>query len=321
MPHCRRPRTFGFFAALILVAMAGLALASPSAARRPGGPGTRASLRVQPTPPTQTPAQPQAPTPAAPGDEQIWQDFLAWFKTIPPGPNPLVAYGEELARRQVPKEEIERRTGVIMRFFGTRTDGFEVFYDKSYRRPATGDPQKDGYASAPSAFLIGAVKDLKPGTALDVGMGQGRNAVELARRGWTVTGFDLSGEGVAAATRNAQAAGVRLAAIKSDYASFDFGRQAWDLLVLTFAWAPIDDPAFVERLRASLKPGGLVVFENFVTTPELPYPPMVKALPPGGTRAAFNGFEIVSYEEELGTGDWGGPGSFLVRMVARRSAV
>ncbi len=299
MTERRLSRASRFFAALIVIGIAGPAVTSPAA-----------QPRAQ--------ARPQAAVQAAPGDEQVWQDFLAWFKTIPPGPNPLAAYGEELARRQLPKEEIERRTGVIRRFFGTRTDGFEVFYDKSYRRPATGDPQKDGYASTPSAFVIGAVKDLEPGAALDIGMGQGRNAVELARRGWTVTGFDLSGEGVAAAKRNALAAGVGLTAIKSDYASFDFGRQAWDLLVLTFAWAPIDDPAFVERLRTSLKPGGLVVFENFVATQELPYPPMVKALPPGGARAAFEGFEIVSYEEELGTGDWGGPGSFLVRMVARK---
>ena len=45
---------------------------------------------------------------------------------------------------------------------------------------------------------------------------------------------------------------------------------------------------------------------------------MVRALPPGGTRAAFAGFEIVSYEELTGTGDWGGPDSDLVRMVARK---
>jgi predicted O-methyltransferase YrrM len=87
---------------------------------------------------------------------------------------------------------------------------------------------------------------------------------------------------------------------------------------MIFAWAPIDEPAFVERVRASLKPGGLVILENFVSTPERPRPPMVRALPPGGTRAAFAGFEIVSYEELTGTGDWGGPDSDLVRMVARK---
>jgi hypothetical protein len=45
---------------------------------------------------------------------------------------------------------------------------------------------------------------------------------------------------------------------------------------------------------------------------------MVRALPPGATREALAGFEIVSYEEINGTGDWGGPGSNLVRTVARK---
>jgi len=87
---------------------------------------------------------------------------------------------------------------------------------------------------------------------------------------------------------------------------------------MIFAWAPVDEPAFVERVKASLKPGGLVVFENFVSTPERPHPPMVRALPPGGTRAAFAGFEILSYAELVATADWGGPDSEVVRMVARK---
>lgn len=262
--------------------------------------------------PAQGPAQP------APADEKVWTDFLAWFKAAPSGGDPLGAYAAELGRQTVPKAEIDRRLGLIARFFGTRLEGIELFYDRAYSRPATGKPEVDGFASAPSEFLIGAVKGLKPGLALDVGMGQGRNAVELARQGWTVTGFDLSGEAVAAAARNAQAAGVRITPIKSDYASFDFGREAWDLVLMTFAWAPVSDPAFVERIRASLKTGGLVVFEHFVDTPERRYAPMIRALQPGALKEYFSGFDIVSYEETTGLGDWGGPGSRLVRMVARK---
>ena len=264
----------------------------------------------------QAPARDQ--TPAQPADEKVWTDFLAWFKTAPPGIDPLGGYAAELERQKVAKPEIDRRFGVIMRFFATRTEGVETFYDRAYVRPATGRPEQDGFASVPSEFLIGAVKGLKPGRALDVGMGQGRNAVELARRGWIVTGFDVSSEGVAAAARNAQAAGVKIASIKADYASFDFGKDAWDLVVMTFAWAPVDDPAFVARIEASLRTGGLVLFEHFVDTPERPYAPMVRALRPGALRECFAGFEIVSYEELTGTGDWGGPDSRLVRMIARK---
>jgi SAM-dependent methyltransferase len=256
---------------------------------------------------------------APPDDEQVWKAFIAWFKAAPAGTDAFRLYGEELARQGLPRPEIERRFGVITRLFATRPEGAEVFYDKTFSRPAlTGRPEEDGFASVPSEFLLAAVKDVPPGRALDLGMGQGRNAVALAAKGWAVTGVDVSGEAVAAAARNAGKAGVKITGIKSDYASFDFGRESWALMAMIFAWAPIDDPAFVERVRLSLKPGGLVVFENFVSTPERPRAPMVRALPPGATRAAFAGFEIVSYEELRGTGDWGGPDSDLVRMVARK---
>jgi SAM-dependent methyltransferase len=292
----RRPL---FIATAILVAAAGAA--------------TLVASQTQVPPPAATQAQAMA------GDEQVWKEFIAWFKAAPAGGDPFRLYGEELSKQGLAKEEIGRRFGVITRLFATRPEGAEVFYDRTFSRPAlTGRPEVDGFASVPSEFLVGAIKEVRPGRALDLGMGQGRNAVALAKKGWTVTGVDVSGEAVAAAGRNADKAGVKIKAIKSDYASFDLGRETWDLVVMVFAWAPVDEPAFVERVKASLKPGGLVVFENFVSTPERPRPPMVRALPPGGTRAAFAGFEIVSYEELTDTGDWGGPDSPLVRMVARK---
>ncbi len=295
-----KPRPVLANVAMFVVAAAGAVLIASQA-------------RVQAT--ASTPTQIQAPA----GDDQVWKDFIAWFKTAPAGADAFRLYGEELARQGLTREEIGRRFGIITRLFATKPEGAEVFYDKTFSRPAlTGRPEVDGFASVPSEFLMGAVQDVAPGRALDLGMGQGRNAVALAAKGWAVTGVDVSGEAVGAAARNADKAGVKITGIKSDYASFDFGRESWDLVAMIFAWAPIDEAAFVERVRASLKPGGLVVFENFFNTPEQPRAPMVRALPPGGTRAAFAGFEIVSYEELKGTGDWGGPDSNLVRMVARK---
>jgi len=50
------------------------------------------------------------------------------------------------------------------------------------------------FVRQPTAVLVSAVKERRPGKALDIGMGQGRNAVFLAQKGWDVTGFDPSGE-------------------------------------------------------------------------------------------------------------------------------
>src|SRR5262245_43630304 len=60
------------------------------------------------------------------------------------------------------------------------------FYDKVY------SSQPEFFSAAPNAFLVRIMSDRRPGTALDVGMGQGRNAIWLAERGWNVTGFDIS---------------------------------------------------------------------------------------------------------------------------------
>ena len=147
-------------------------------------------------------------------------------------------------------------------------------------------------------------------------MGQGRNAVYLATQGWTVTGFDLSGEGVKAAVTNAAKAGVRLDAVKASYADFDFGTAKWDLIVLIFAWAPIDDPAFVARLARSLRPNGRIVFEHFIDDPAAPRPPIMHALKPGQLREALKDFRLDRYEELTDLGDWGGPDKQLVRAVA-----
>ena len=149
-------------------------------------------------------------------------------------------------------------------------------------------------------------------------MGQGRNAVYLAQRGWNVTGFDISGGALAAAESNAKKAGVSITTTKASYDNFDFGTGKWDLIVLTFAWAPMSDPAFVARLGTGLRKDGRIVFEHFLDRPEQPRPDGVRALKPGQLRSIFSAFAIESYEESEGTGDCGGPGSRLVRAIARK---
>ena len=62
----------------------------------------------------------------------------------------------------------------------------------------------------PNAFLMEVASGLKPGDALDIGMGNGRNALYLARAGWNVTGFDTASVGVAKARAAATEAKVAL---------------------------------------------------------------------------------------------------------------
>lgn len=258
-----------------------------------------------------------APMQTQAGPEEVWRGFMSWFKTAPPDPNPARGYFLKLQQEGVSAAEIERQAGIIKRLFFSSPEAVEIYYDRAFTRKPTGDPAMD-VPTSPSAFLCTAVKDLRPGAALDAGMGQGRNAIYLAQRGWSVTGFDISGGALAAAEANAKKAGVSISAVKASYDDFDFGVGKWDLVVLTFAWAPMSDPAFVARVGAGLRSNGRIVFEHFLDSPEQPRPAGVRALKPGQLRSIFSAFAIESYEELEETGDWGGPGSRLVRALARK---
>jgi hypothetical protein len=76
-------------------------------------------------------------------------------------------------------------------------------YDKVYG----GVPE---FRTEPNRLLVEAVAQRTPGKALDVGMGQGRNALFLAAQGWSVTGFDVSEMGLARARRQRRRLGIRL---------------------------------------------------------------------------------------------------------------
>jgi len=252
-----------------------------------------------------------------PDDNAVWSAFVSWFRTAPEEPDLFGIYAAKLGAEGVPAAEVRRRLEAIVRMFSERIEGAEIFYDRAYSRPVTGNPALDA-PSAPSDFVVDAAKGLKPGTALDLGTGQGRNAVYLAGQGWDVTGLDISQAGLDAAQANAAKAGVGIRTVKCAYEACDLGVDRWDLIAVIFAWAPVQEPSFVARLRASLKPGGVILFEHFIDKPDEPHAPMVRALKPNELKTHFADFELVSYEETEMTADWGGPGSIVVRMVARK---
>jgi SAM-dependent methyltransferase len=112
------------------------------------------------------------------------------------------------------------------------------------------------YNPQPSKFLMEMVKARKPGLALDVSMGQGRNALYLASQGWRVTGIDISDEGIRQAREAAVARKLTIEAINADANTWDYGVEKWDLVVLIYT--SCDEKV----VRRSLKRGGLVVSER-----------------------------------------------------------
>ncbi len=170
----------------------------------------------------------------------------------------------------------------------------------------------------PNRLLVDAVRAIKPGRALDVGMGQGRNAIYLASAGWDVTGFDVSSEGLRLARADAKARGVKINTVYSADTDFDFGHRDWDLIAFLY----VGTREFVDRAFAGLKPGGLVVAEAFgnASDPSRAGDPVTWA--PGEMRKLFErvGFQIVQYAEPTDIADYGRAKVPLVRLVARKPA-
>ncbi len=79
-------------------------------------------------------------------------------------------------------------------------------------------------------LLRQTTKTMQPGKALCVAMGQGRNALYLARNGWEVTGFDLVDGAVGYAVEQAKKEQIELLMEIASFDTYDFGNNKWDLI-------------------------------------------------------------------------------------------
>lgn len=172
-----------------------------------------------------------------------------------------------------------------------------------------------GFNLQPNQLLVDTVKGKKPGTALDLAMGQGRNAVFLATQGWKVTGVDISVQGMKVAREAAAAKKVKLETIDADLEKYDPGKDRWDLVTLIYAG---DDHALIERVKPSLKKGGLFVVEFFAK--DVMKGSGIGGFAPGELGALFkDGFKILVDAEVEDIADWvGRRKAKLARFVAQK---
>lgn len=181
-------------------------------------------------------------------------------------------------------------------------------WNDAFRREAGFNPQ-------PNALLADSIKGVKPGKALDVGMGQGRNSVHLATLGWDVTGMDPAEVGLAIARQSAQRAKVRITPVLQTAEEFEWGHEQWDLIAVIY----MNPRSLKEQIRASLKPGGLLVVEGF-------HRDAIKNSKIGEgvvydtneLRDMLPDFEVVRYEEPVALPDFGPEKVRLVRLIARK---
>lgn len=116
------------------------------------------------------------------------------------------------------------------------------------------------WTATPNRFLVTELAGLEPGAALDVGCGEGRNAVWLAQQGWRVTGVDFSGVGLDKARRLADARGVGVDWVRADLRSYQPPAGAYDLIVVLYLHLPAGERREVHAALARvLRFGGILL--------------------------------------------------------------
>lgn len=116
------------------------------------------------------------------------------------------------------------------------------------------------WTAEPNRFLVEEVADLSPGRALDLGCGEGRNAVWLAECGWRVTAVDFSAVALGKARALARARGVEVELVEADLGTYSPTAGGFDLVLLLYIHVPADlRRAILGRARDALAPGGTLL--------------------------------------------------------------
>ncbi len=122
------------------------------------------------------------------------------------------------------------------------------------------EPGEAMWSGRPNGRLVVEVADLTPDRALDVGCGEGADAIWLARHGWTVTAIDVSEVAVGRARAAAELAGVVVEWICGDALQMAFAAGSFALVSMQYPALPkAAGEVAVRALLDTVRPGGLLL--------------------------------------------------------------
>jgi 2-polyprenyl-3-methyl-5-hydroxy-6-metoxy-1,4-benzoquinol methylase len=203
-----------------------------------------------------TAQQPPTSSTATPQEVAIYETFRAWITMQPREVQDAADAGVYERYAAVLRKQGKPETDVTATIAALKAMGDRAEVER-WNRILTA--QQPAFNTSPNAFLVAVTKGLKPGRALDVGMGQGRNTIYLAQQGWESVGFDPAGRAVEAARAHAEKLGVKITTQVARAEDFDWGQAKWDLIVLSYVGAR----EFASNVVRALRPGGMVVVEGF----------------------------------------------------------
>ena len=153
------------------------------------------------------------------------------------------------------------------------------------------------YGKEAAEFLKDHIHLIPVGLALDIAMGEGRNAVYLAKKGFRVNGVDISEVALRKARRLAKEQNVSINTINADLNQYVIQPNTYDLIVnINYLQRNL-----ISQIKRGLKKGGYVVFENN-TVDQLKNPAGQSLskdwlLEKGELREMFKDFKIIQYSE------------------------
>lgn len=131
----------------------------------------------------------------------------------------------------------------------------QTYWDNIYSHT----PFKSG--KAPLSFIVEMLPRLQKGKALDIGMGEGANAVYLAQKGFAVKGFDISPVAIDHAKKLANETGVKADFNTADLDLFLLGLMEYETIIMTY-FKPAIGRYYPEIIRA-LKQGGTLLVQSY----------------------------------------------------------
>ena len=117
------------------------------------------------------------------------------------------------------------------------------------------------WSAGPNQFVAAELGDLRPGRAVDLAAGEGRNAIWLGERGWQVTAVDFSlaglDKGREIQARHEHGRDLHIDWVHGDVLTHDLAPGSFDLALLAYLQLPDDERhTAVRRAFAALAPGG-----------------------------------------------------------------
>ncbi len=191
------------------------------------------------------------------------------------------------ARDPIPASRFQPLSGVKI------SGDSKTQWDQRYSRPTF------IYGKTPVKFLAENYHYIPfESTVLDMGMGEGRNAVFLAQKGYKVTGVDISSVAVKKAFLLAQEFGVKIKGVVASLKDYKIAPNSFDAIICFY----YVDRSLVEKIKTWLKPGGVVIFEAHTVKERESHKkndPVDDYLREQELLKLFSGMRILKYEEPL----------------------